>query len=319
MEIIKFKNIILNIPKRYYNDDLKNRFNKNIYEINELYFVNKYFDKNDYVLELGSCLGFISFTLAKNVKHVISIEANPELENSLISSKKMNNINNVDFHNCFISNSTKNIIFQTYDLIVAGSGNRTKESAGQYVNTLKEYELTPRNIKSIKNIDKVNAVILDIEGGELNFFSENYELFKKCNKILAEFHQRLMNIPDFEKKCIDILKTYDFVLKEEKCGNFYFEKKSFINLKVKPDKKPEEKSDKKSEQKSDKKPDKKPEQKIDKKSDKKSDKKPEQKTDKKSEKKPVKKQQQKSEKKPVKKPVKAQSNQLINLLLLKTK
>ena len=38
MEIIKFRNILLNIPKRYYNDDLKNRFNKDIYEKNELSF-----------------------------------------------------------------------------------------------------------------------------------------------------------------------------------------------------------------------------------------------------------------------------------------
>lgn len=235
MEIIKFKNVLLNIPERYYNDDLKNRFIKESYETHELYFVNKYFDKNDYVLELGSCLGFISFTIAKIVKHVISIEANPELENSLITSKKMNNINNIDFHNCFISNDTKNIIFQTYDLIVAGSGNRTKESVGSYLNSLKEYELTPKNINSIENIDNVNCVVLDIEGGELNFFTENKELLTKCNKILAEFHQRLMNIPDFEKKCINILNSYDFILKERKGCNFYFEKKSFINLKLKPE------------------------------------------------------------------------------------
>jgi len=258
MEIIKFKNIILNIPIRYYNDVIKNRFIKDIYETHELYFVNKYFDKNDYVLELGSCLGFISFTLAKIVKHVISIEANPELENCLISSQKMNNINNIDFHNCFISNDTKNIKFQTYDLITAGSGNRPKETAGPILNTLKEYELTPRNIKSINNINKVNSVILDIEGGELNFFIENKDLFKKCNKILAEFHQKSMNIPDFEKKCVNILKSYDFLLLESKGGNFYFEKKSFINLKVKPQLKPIKKPEVKTEVKPIKKPELKP-------------------------------------------------------------
>jgi FkbM family methyltransferase len=277
MEIIKFKNIILNIPKRYYNDVIKNRFINDIYETYELYFVNKYFDKNDYVLELGSCLGFISFTLAKIVKHVISIEANPELENSLLSSQKMNNINNIDFHNCFISNDTKNIKFQTYDLITAGSGNRPRETVGNILNTLKEYELKPRNIKSINNINKVNSIILDIEGGELNFFIENKELLKKCNKILAEFHQKLMNIPGFEKKCINILNSYDFILKEMKGGNFYFEKKSFINLKLKPEQKPELK------------PELKP------------IKKPEVKPEKKTELKPIKKQEQ--------------SNQLINLLI----
>jgi len=226
MEIIKYKNIFLNIPKRYCNNNLKNRFDNDGYEKFETYFVNKYFDKNDYVLELGSCLGFISFTLAKNTKHVISIEANPELKDSLLTSKEMNNITNIDFHNCFISNDTKNIKFQTYDLIVAGSGNRTKESVGCYINSLKEYELTPRNINSIENIDKVNCVVLDIEGGELNFFSENKELLTRCNKILAEFHERLMNIPDFDKKCINILNSYNFILKESKGGNFYFEKKS---------------------------------------------------------------------------------------------
>ena len=90
-----------------------------------------------------------------------------------------------------------------------------------------------------------------------------------------------MNIPDFEKKCVNILKSYDFLLLESKGGNFYFEKKSFINLKLKPEQKPELKPEQKPEIKQIKKPEVKPE--------------------KKTELKPIKKQEQ--------------SNQLINLLI----
>jgi FkbM family methyltransferase len=222
--IIKYNNFIFNIPKRYYIDNLKNRFKNFTYEKDEINMISKYFNKNDYVLELGSCLGIVSCLLSNLSNHVISIEANPELKDCLELTKKINNISNIDFHNCFISNNETPIIFQTYDLIVASSGNRTDKQPEHLAKTLRNYNLIPKNINSIKNIDKVNSIVLDIEGGELNFFNENQLLLNQCNKIMVELHQRMMNDINFNKKCIDILMSYGFILKDRKDNNFYFEK-----------------------------------------------------------------------------------------------
>ena len=69
------------VLSRYYHDNLLNRFENNIYENAEATMVNKYYKENDIVLEMGTCLGYISYILSKNVKSVISIEGNPELQN----------------------------------------------------------------------------------------------------------------------------------------------------------------------------------------------------------------------------------------------
>ena len=166
---IKYNNFIFNIPNRYYTNTLKDRFKYNTYEKHEINLISKYFNKNDYVLELGSCLGVIACNLSKISKHVISIEANPELKDCLDLTKKINNINNIDFYNYFISNDTNPINFQTYNLITASSGNRTDKLSENLAKTLKIYQLFPTNINSIQNIDMVNSIVLDIEGGELNF------------------------------------------------------------------------------------------------------------------------------------------------------
>jgi hypothetical protein len=86
--IIKYNNFIFNIPKRYYIDNLKNRFKNFTYEKDEINMISKYFNKNDYVLELGSCLGIVSCLLSNLSNHVISIEANPELKDCLELTKK---------------------------------------------------------------------------------------------------------------------------------------------------------------------------------------------------------------------------------------
>ena len=102
----------------------------------------KYFNKKDNVLEIGSCLGYTTSILSKVVSKVISIEGNPELKESLNRMKIENNLENVVFLNSFISKSKDNVNFQTYDNIVAGSGDREDMSINNvrgWGNSLKEY------------------------------------------------------------------------------------------------------------------------------------------------------------------------------------
>jgi len=228
MNIIKYNDIILHVPNRYYHSNLKNRFIKKIYEKEETYIAKKYFNNNDYVLEIGSCLGYVTSILSKKCKYVISIEGNPELKESLEITKKKNKLLNVDFINGYIDNKEKIIEFQTYDNIVAGSGDREDLNINNvrgWGNTLKTYNIKTILLNNIKNYNKINALMLDMEGGEY-LFLKNYSDFIKKNikKICVELHGHLMSDKQFDKKCLTEINKMGFKLIQKVGISYYFEK-----------------------------------------------------------------------------------------------
>ena len=229
MKKYNYLNISINIPDRYFHKNLTDRFKKNTYEKEEINFINKYFKSNDYILELGSCLGIVSILLAKKCEYVISIEANPELKESLLLTKKENNLTNIDFLNGYLDLEKKNIEYQTYDNIVAGSGDREDKNINNvrgWGDTLKIYNIETILLQDIKNINKINSLVIDIEGGELKFL-ENYKNFisLQIKKICIELHGHLMkDNKNFDKKCIELINKMGFKLIEKNGVSYYFEK-----------------------------------------------------------------------------------------------
>lgn len=221
---IIYDDINLYIPQRYINKNLLDRFKAKTYESPEIRLIKKYFDKNDYVLDIGACLGYTTAVLAKKCSYVIGVEANPELAESLELMKKFNSINNLEIVNRYLSNSKQNIDFQTYDLIVAGSADR-EDNAKAWGRTRKDYKIECQSINHINNIDKINAVCIDCEGGEREFLLENSAFFKQIDKVMIELHGFLMKDKNFNQRCIDILSSYNLILKE-KIGYSYFFKKN---------------------------------------------------------------------------------------------
>ena len=228
MKDIIYNNTKLFIPDRYYHDNLLNRFKETRYEKEESEIVSRFFDKTDKVLEIGSCLGYVTSLLSKKVNNVITIEANPELKESLELCISNNNLNNVTFYNSYISNNNEKIDFQTYDNIVAGSGDREDKEINNvrgWGHTQKIYTITPTKLSDIPNIDSINALVLDIEGGELKFFEENKDFISKnINKICIELHGHLMKDKKFDVKCLNILIDLNFKI-IKKYGISYYLKK----------------------------------------------------------------------------------------------
>ncbi len=229
MKLISYNNVKLYIPDRYFHKDLLDRFKENRYEIEEYNIVNNFFNKNDNVLEIGSCLGYVTNLLSKKVNLVITIEANPELKESLNLCISNNNLNNVKFYNTYISNnSNKNIDFQTYDNIVAGSGDREDKEINNvrgWGNTQKIYTITPTKLIDIENINLINSLVLDIEGGELKFIEENKEFISKnVNKICIELHGHLMKDINFDIKCLRLLNELKFKIIKKDGVSYYLEK-----------------------------------------------------------------------------------------------
>ena len=229
MKLISYNNVKLYIPDRYFHKDLLDRFKENRYEIEEYNIVNNFFNKNDNVLEIGACLGYVTNLLSKKVNLVITVEANPELKESLNLCITNNNLNNVKIYNTYISNNTnKNIDFQTYDNIVAGSGDREDKEINNvrgWGNSQKIYTITPTKLIDIENINLINSLVLDIEGGELKFIEENKEFISKnVNKICIELHGHLMKDINFDIKCLRILNELKFKIIKRDGVSYYLEK-----------------------------------------------------------------------------------------------
>jgi FkbM family methyltransferase len=220
MKSVKYKKFELFIPDRYCTKNLFARFASNSYEKCEDIFLRKICNDKQYVLELGSGLGYATSIMATMCKHVIAVEANPELELSLQKTIQANGFQNVTYVNKFISNTKKDIKFNTYDLVVAGSADRM-DNAAQWGKTKKEYTLQCIHIDNIPNIHLVNTLVLDIEGGELNFLKENLKFLQQCDTALIELHESMM-FRGFVKQCLKVLKDSKFVLKENFKNKFIY-------------------------------------------------------------------------------------------------
>jgi len=228
MQTIDYKGVRLFVPPRYYHKNLTDRFVSDSYEKEEVALCNK-FDYEDNVLEIGTCLGFVTAILSKRVKSIISVEANPELKSSLIEMKEYNKLHNLTLINSYISKNKKQVEFQTYDNIVAGSGDREDQfnNVRGWGHTLKTYFIDSIDIEDVESIGNVNSLCLDMEGGELNFLTDYKDFISKnIKKICIELHGHQMKMDDtmFNKKCVNIIESCGLKLKVRDGCVYYFEK-----------------------------------------------------------------------------------------------
>lgn len=229
MYSILYNNITLFVPKRYYNNNLLNRFKTSSYEKEEVNIVNNFFNNKDIVLEIGSCLGYVTSILSKKCDKVISVEANPELTESLLQTKEINNLNNIYLYFGYIDNDRKYINFQTYDNIVAGSGDREDYDINNvrgWGDTQKIYNIQTISLNDIiKTHVDINSLVIDMEGGEYKFLVNNKNFINNnIKKICIELHGHLMKEKNFNNDCLNIIKNMNFKLKHKDGVSFYFEK-----------------------------------------------------------------------------------------------
>ena len=229
MEQLTYNNKILNIPKRYFHDNLLNRFKNNTYEKEEVRIIKTFFRNTDCVLELGSCIGYTACILSSVCKHVITVEANPELYEALSKTKTDNNLDNVELIFGYLDKEIKEIDFQTYDNVVAGSGDREDGNLNNvrgWGHTLQLKKIKTITLKEITNINNVDSLVVDIEGGELIFLS-NFKTFieKQIKKICIELHGHQMLDENFNNKCLNILNDIGFKVTKQDGVTYYLEKK----------------------------------------------------------------------------------------------
>lgn len=220
----KLKNII-SINYKGYNIltdvEMSKRMKNNTYEKEEIELLKSVPIENLKVLDIGACLGILSIIVNNkllNKNNHVAVEANPKLI-PLLTQNKNNNKCKFKIENSIISKKS-NGIFYSYDKLVAGSAhrkdNREKNKTKHIVNVISLENLI------LKYNIIFNFIIMDIEGGELEFIKENKDYIKKNVKyILVEIHEFLM-YNNYENECKNLLKNIGMKLIKKDGTSFLY-------------------------------------------------------------------------------------------------
>ncbi|MEX0289844.1 MAG: FkbM family methyltransferase [Flavobacteriaceae bacterium] len=203
----KKNGLTIHIPFHLTDIPFRGRFVQGKYEKEEATHLSNYLSPNDKVLELGSCLGYVSCLtnklLSNQDQHVV-LEANPNLIPWIQKNKEENNCH-FKIEHCIISKDKQNE-FYIHDLIVGGSTKRPTKHKIEVVGT------SFSALAEKHGID-FNTLIMDIEGGELDLFREHGEEVASFRKIFYEVHP-FANILSNEEalECETILTRLGFEL-----------------------------------------------------------------------------------------------------------
>ncbi|MDO8366523.1 MAG: FkbM family methyltransferase [Saprospiraceae bacterium] len=160
----------------------RGQFPINFYEKQERRYLKQFLPKNATVLELGACLGVVSCLTNRLLDHPewhVVVEANPNVL-PIIEENKARNKCSFQIEHCIISNNPTNEFFIGQNILTSSNRRQTAEKiivAGKTVADLEgKYGL------------KFDVLMMDIEGGELDFLRENREKLKDFKLIFMEVH-----------------------------------------------------------------------------------------------------------------------------------
>lgn len=186
-------------------EQMGRRLDEGWYEAEEISLLNLIPGiENSSILELGGCLGVVSVitnSKLKNKQNHVVVEANPKLIPYLENNKR---INDCEFNilNAMIS-TTSDGVFYSYDKFVAGSAHRTdnkEKNKTKHTVDVMVYE----DVEDKYNLN-FDVLIIDIEGGELDFLNEIRDI-KGINHVLVELHEQQM-FKGFNIQCLQALSN----------------------------------------------------------------------------------------------------------------
>ena len=151
------------------------------------------------------------------MNQILVFEVNKEIVPNLKKNLMDNKVKFSIYNNNLVYKKSKNKVFYfTKDFL----------STSAFSQTLYEQEVIVKNIekKKIRNFDKFNTLILDIEGDE-EYYIKNINEFKNIRYLFFELHHNIIK----ERKIIKlmkILKLNKFILQDKCFNSYYFKKKS---------------------------------------------------------------------------------------------
>ena len=151
------------------------------YERPELQMVDAQLEEADVVLEIGSGLGFIATYCAKRIgsERIFAFEGNPGLEPIVRETFRLNKVSPT-FESCLIGRSNGEVDFYVTNSFWASS---TKKIPGSRKSVV-QMKAFRQEVASIQP----TFLIIDIEGGEVDLFSDAQDCLKTVRKIAIEVH-----------------------------------------------------------------------------------------------------------------------------------
>jgi FkbM family methyltransferase len=194
------------IPKDLTSMSYRACFLNGSYEAEERELVRDFLHPSDTVLELGACLGIISCIanklLADKSRHVV-VEGNPFCIPSLHRNRELNECGFL-VENCAVSNQ-RAVTFYLHPVYVVGGTTQRQSSRPVRVPAYSLAELDGRH-------GPFSALIVDIEGSELEIFTASTEHLKRYRLVIAELHPWAIGDNGVER-CRGILSAAGFHFK----------------------------------------------------------------------------------------------------------
>ncbi|MDX2301820.1 MAG: FkbM family methyltransferase [Microscillaceae bacterium] len=193
------------IPFEMTTRSFRSRFFWDVYENKERKYLQQYLSREASVLELGACLGVVSCVtnslLAHPERHVV-LEANPKLIPWIVKNKIQNNCA-FAVENTIIS-QREAVDFYLHPMIIAGNTQR----------------ITPEKV-TIKGVGieyleqkyglQFDTLMMDIEGGELEFLEQNQAFLQRAQSVFMEIHPgKNLLTPEQVSRCYQILRDLNY-------------------------------------------------------------------------------------------------------------
>ena len=185
----------------YYNEIYDWNFSdtKCIYEMSDCIL-----NENDIVVDLGSNVGLFTRYASEKCSKVISVEGSPE------------------YFSCLIENTfdLKNIKYLNANVV-----SESDKSSNTWSDNKSEINLTIKDIFYLYDLDVIDFLKIDIEGGEYSIFNDiNENYLRRIKKIAIETHDSSLN----EKLSSIIIKSgkrlyyFDWYIKDKLQTMYYF-------------------------------------------------------------------------------------------------
>ena len=206
-----YDGIILDLPITICPPSMRSRFIKKQYETGESNLISRYLTTDDVVLELGSCIGYISILTSKilgHKKHVV-LEINKRLLSVIENNKRLNKAIFTLIHGAI---SQSPVFFKISKKMTTSKASNTGRDAVPIFQISQLEELMTISF---------NTLICDIEGGEYQLFRE--EDLSAIKKIFIEWH----NVNDLNNRDLgrNLLISFGFKLRDSIDMNDFFVRK----------------------------------------------------------------------------------------------
>ncbi|RDH77714.1 FkbM family methyltransferase [Mycolicibacterium moriokaense] len=165
----------------------RSRLYFDIYEAPERALAQKWIQPDSSVLELGGCIGVVSCVvnqLLESPERHLVIEANPTLIPLLRENRDANGCL-YQIENCIVSRAPE------AEFYIGGimTANRKDSAIG------KSIKVESQTLESLeeRHAMRFDTLIMDIEGGEFDFFTENAARLADMKLVILELHTRILS------------------------------------------------------------------------------------------------------------------------------